>query len=47
MKKVFTLHGCMVTFKDTTRYICEELLQVFTCLHESSHNSDKHKREVV
>ena len=47
MKKVFTLHGCMVTFKGTARYICEELLQVFTCLHESSHNSDKHKREVV
>ena len=47
MKKVFTLHGCMVTFKDTTRYISEELLQVFTCLHGSSHNSNKHKREVV
>ena len=30
MKKVFTIHGCMVTFKDTTRYISEELLQVFT-----------------
>lgn len=33
MKKVFTLHGCMVTFKYTIRYISEELLQVFTGLH--------------